>query len=261
MVQYNNVIKATAGRLANEEAGRRSPPTTRTQSWSCCASALAPGPGAALSFASRQDANMRLLSLLDPIGQHRRAHIKPSKGKRVAKRKANTKDDERPPASIPTPPKPEIGAKVDVGFNSITKNLEGLSHAVPKSNAKPADGPRQPYSMVFVARGNQTSAFNCHFPKMICAASKNTQQDEKARLVGFSKPCSDRLSSSLGIARVSSVAVERDAPGAEALWAFVQKAVPPVDISWLDGIGDTKYRATKIASAETTVGNKKARTT
>ncbi|POR31349.1 Uncharacterized protein TPAR_08449 [Tolypocladium paradoxum] len=207
-----------------------------------------------------QDTILELLcNLLSPIGQHRRDYIKPSKGKRAAKRKANPKDDERPPANAPVPPKPEICAKVDVGFNSITKNLEEHSHAVPKSNTEPTDALSQPYSMVFVARGNQSSAFNCHFPKMIGAASKNTQQDEKTRLVGFSKPCSDRLSSSLGIARVSSVAVERDAPGAEALWAFVQKAVPPVDISWLEGVGDTKYRATKVASVETTVGNKKAR--
>ncbi|PNY24687.1 Uncharacterized protein TCAP_05374 [Tolypocladium capitatum] len=209
-----------------------------------------------------QDAILELLcNLLGPIGQHRRAHIGPSKGKRAAKQRPRPEDGERPPHNAPAPPKPDICAKVDVGFNSITKNLEGHSRAVPKSNAEPAHTPGQPYSMVFVARGNQSSSFNCHFPKLICAASKNTQQDEKTRLVGFSKPCSDRLSSSLGIARVSSVAVQRDAPGADALWAFVQKAVPPVDISWLEAVGDVRYRATKIASTETTVGNKKARTT
>ncbi|KND92215.1 hypothetical protein TOPH_03243 [Tolypocladium ophioglossoides CBS 100239] len=205
-----------------------------------------------------QDTILELLcNLLSPIGQHRRAHIKPSKGKRAAKRKTNSKDGERPPANAPVPPKPEICAKVDVGFNSITKNLEELANP----NVEPTDTPSQPYSMVFVARGNQSATFNCHFPKMICAASKNTQRDEKTRLVGFSKPCSDRLSSCLGVARVSSVAVERDAPGAEALWAFVQKAVPPIDISWFEGVGDSKYQATKIASVETTVGIKKARTT
>ena len=204
---------------------------------------------------------MRLQSLLEPIGQHRRAHIRPSRGKRAVKRKANAEGQEHLPTKVPAPPKPEICAKVHVGFNSITKRLEELSQVASGSDSKPSNTNDDPYSMVFVARGNQSSAFNCHFPTMICVASKNTQQEQKTRLVGFSKPCSDRLSLSLGIARVSSVAVERDAPGAEALWAFVQKAVRPVDGIWLGGIGETKYRATQIVSAETTVGNKKSRTT
>lgn len=122
--------------------------------------------------------------------------------------------------------------------------------------------PEAPYSMVFVARGNQTAAFNCHFPKMVAAASRNSTCDaDKVRLVGLSRPCNDRLSSALGIARASSVAVECGAPGAEALWEFVQKTVPPVEVSWFGPRQDAAFHPTRIGSVETTVGAKRAKTT
>ncbi|KAM4055302.1 RNase p and RNase mrp subunit [Hirsutella rhossiliensis] len=205
-----------------------------------------------------QDTILELLcNLLSPLGQHRRAHIKRSKGKRAARRGARPGPgpEDRSLPSAPAPPKPELSAKVDVGFNSITRGLEELSQSTGSR-----DSPCQSYSMVFVARGNQSSAFNCHFPKMIGAASKDSPQADKTRLVGFSKPCSDRLSSVLGVARVSSVAVARDAPGAGALWEFVQKTVAPVSMSWLQDMGCTEYREAKINSVETLVGAKKAKT-
>lgn len=163
--------------------------------------------------------------------------------------------------SKPVPPKPELHNKIDVGFNSISKHIEILSRPASESGVSPSDCPVEPYSMVFVARGNQSSAFNCHFPQMVGAASKNLASDEKTRLIGFSKQCSERLSSSLGLARVSAIAVERHAPGAAALWEVVRKSVDPVDISWLNGAPDGHYRATDIKSTETTVGTKRVKKT
>ncbi|PHH89688.1 hypothetical protein CDD83_5494 [Cordyceps sp. RAO-2017] len=203
-----------------------------------------------------QDAILELLcNLLSPLGQHRKAHTRPSKGRRAARRREKAESDGRSVPGAPPPPKPELHAKVDVGFNSITKALT-RDH---DSEAGCKDARSQSYSMVFVARGNQSPAFNCHFPKMIGLSSKDCPRDEKTRLVGFSKPCSDRLGFSLGLARVSSVAVARDAPGANALWQFVQRTVAPVGISWLDDMGDARYRATKISSVEAPVGSKKAK--
>ncbi|RDA91483.1 hypothetical protein CP533_4593 [Ophiocordyceps camponoti-saundersi (nom. inval.)] len=199
-----------------------------------------------------QDAILELLcNLLSPIGQHRRAHIKPSKGKRAARRRRNKIDAKDDAASAPVPPPPELFEKVAVGFNSIARTLQDVS----------SDARRPPYAMVFVARGNQSAAFNCHFPKMVGVTSKDSPPDERTRLVGFSRSCSDRLSSSLGIARVSSVALSRDAPGAAPLWDLVRRKVAPVDMAWLEEAMGVEYRATNIVSIEAAIGSKRARTT
>ncbi|UNI21498.1 Ribonuclease P [Purpureocillium takamizusanense] len=205
-----------------------------------------------------------LCNLLNPIGQHRRHHTRPSKGKRSSKRRTASMQDATPEDEThgpPAPQKPELSAYVHVGFNSITRRLEETSEGHRETGSQGTDDAKGPYSMVFVARGNQSSAFNCHFPRMVGAATRALPYAERTRLVGFSKPCSERLSSVLGVARVSSVAVMRDAPGAEALLAFVRKTVSPVDTSWLEGSKASAYRPTQIGSTETTVGVKKAKTT
>lgn len=110
--------------------------------------------------------------------------------------------------------------------------------------------------MVFVARGNQASSFNCHFPQMVGMASRSLSPQSKIRLVGFSKLCSERLSACLGVSRVSSVAVLEDAPGAQALQDFVRKAVKPVEMNWVDEV-NKQYLATKIKAVETSIGLKR----
>ncbi|PHH59567.1 hypothetical protein CDD81_2855 [Ophiocordyceps australis] len=202
-----------------------------------------------------QDSILELLcNLLGPLGQYREAYIKSSKGKRAAKKQAQLAKP-TPSESALVPPKPELDAKVDVGFNSITRTLQEM--AQPRTQVETE---RKIYTMIFVARGNQSPAFNCHFPKMIAAASKHLPAEQEIRLVGFSKPCSERLSSCLGVPRVSSVAVTRDAPGAEALWTFVREVVAPINSSWLQDIRSSDFQGTKIGFSETVVGSKRART-
>ncbi|UKZ82266.1 hypothetical protein TrVFT333_010051 [Trichoderma virens FT-333] len=205
-----------------------------------------------------QDSILELLChLLSPIGQHRRIHTKVSKGKRAAKREKQIKsklNEEPNSAKIPTPPVPELSASVDVGFNSITKNLGSLTR--PSDEAEKS---HKGYSMIFVARGSQSQAFNQHFPQMVAAASRNLPDNEKIRLVGLSKPRSERIGSTLGIPRVSSVAVSRHAPGADALFAVVQNIVPPVDSPWLNETPSTVYKTTRIGSVETTIGAKRVK--
>ena len=198
-----------------------------------------------------------LVSLLSPIGHHRRSHIKASKGKRAAKRKrrqsASGASLGDTAMMLDPPPKPEPFSCVDVGFNCITRTLQAQSG----EKNKPTDQRR--YSMVFVSRGNQTAAFNTLFPQMIATSARDLMPDNKTRLVGFSKPCSDKLSSSLGLARVSSVAIAVDAPGFEALWELVKETVKPVQSNWLSEAESTEYLPTQIKSIETTVGPKKAK--
>ncbi|PTB67812.1 hypothetical protein BBK36DRAFT_1193868 [Trichoderma citrinoviride] len=194
---------------------------------------------------------------LKPPNTHRRLHIKPSKGKRAAKREKKTKmkvDELSDSIKMEAPPLPELSASVDIGFNSITKTLGSLT--------QPSDGTAHStkgYSMVFVARGSQSPAFNNHFPQMVAAASRNLPDKEKIRLVGFSKPCSERLGSVLGIPRVSSVAISPHAPGADALFALVQSTVSPVESPWLNEAAVTTYKPTRIASLETTIGAKRVK--
>ncbi|ETR99113.1 hypothetical protein M419DRAFT_87288 [Trichoderma reesei RUT C-30] len=205
-----------------------------------------------------QDSILELLChLLSPIGQHRRLHIKPSKGKRAARREKKTKmqlDEPSGSVKIQPPPVPELSASVDVGFNSITEKLGSLT--------QPSDGTAHSdkrYSMIFVARGSQSPAFNHHFPQMVAAASRYLPDKEKIRLVGFSKPCSERLGSVLGIPRVSSVAISAHAPGADALFALVQNTVSPVESPWLDEAACATYKPTRIGSVETTIGTKRVK--
>lgn len=194
-------------------------------------------------------------SLLGPIGYHRQTHTKRSKGKRAAQKEKEAKKIEDDLEQPPVPPMPELEASIDVGLNSITRNLQSCSS---KDTECTEDEPKRQYSMVFVARGNQASTFNCHFPQMVGAASKNLPPDSQIRLVGFSKPCSERLSTCLGVPRVSSIAIVKDAPGAGALQEFVMKTVAPVDASWLNAAPSTDYIAPKINAVETTVGPRRA---
>ncbi len=196
---------------------------------------------------------------LSPIGKHRQRHIKASKGKRAAKkRKRQEKDAGRDtvPMAVDPPPKPEIASQVDVGFNSITSGLQNTDNDA--KNDGQSQG-KNKYSMIFVCRGNQTAAFNSHFPQMVAASSNGVQADLATRLVGLSKPCSDRLSKSLGIARVSSVAIKMDAAGSSALRDLVQKSVKPVQCEWLEEARSLLYRQSQIISKETFVGAKKTK--
>ncbi|KAF5579522.1 rnase subunit pop3 [Fusarium pseudocircinatum] len=204
-----------------------------------------------------QDTILELLcDLLSPIGQYRQTQIKRSKGKRSSQKEKGAKKPGLSSEQPPVPPMPEIEASIDVGLNSITRNLQLYLRQETESMG---DEPHRQYSMVFVARGDQASTFNCHFPQMIGAASRKTSSERKTRLVGLSKPCSERLSSCLGVPRVSSVAILMDAPGAGALQEFVLKKVEPIEASWLDVSSDAYYLAPKINAIETTVGPKRAR--
>lgn len=64
-------------------------------------------------------------NLIGPLGDHRRTHIHPSKGK---KRKRNSKSgQDGQTMAEDSPPPPEIGQHILVGLNSVTRHLEGLA--------------------------------------------------------------------------------------------------------------------------------------
>ncbi|KAG6007951.1 hypothetical protein E4U21_005312 [Claviceps maximensis] len=205
-----------------------------------------------------QDTILELLcALLSPIGQHRRMHLKTSRGKRKAKTNSQACAGKSAP-SLLKPAKPELVDHVVVGFNAVTTGLESMSSNNEISHSGQIHRPL--YSMIFVSRGNQSAAFNCHYPKLVGVASKMCASTEDIKLIGLSKPCSERLADCLGIARVSSLAIKKDAPGVEALWTFVNNHVDPVDVAWLDNSRSIQYKPTHIAAVETKIGSKKVKT-
>lgn len=211
--------------------------------------------------------------LLSPLGNHRRSFITPSKGKRKRSKKADGLESTAPAAPVPSaPPAPELTAHVDVGLSQISRTLQAMSHK-DESGPSPADArskPRgadasggssssRPYSVVFVARSGQSSAFHCHFPQMVATAAQSQPADKAVRLVGFSKACEDRLSAALGIPRVSSIGLREDAPQAKGLVDFVRGHVAPVEVAWLREAQSAEFLATKIDAVPTKVGVKKLR--
>ncbi|KAK3340713.1 hypothetical protein B0H65DRAFT_268053 [Neurospora tetraspora] len=214
-----------------------------------------------------QDAILELLChLLSPLGQYRRTFVTPSKGKRKRKLTEQQGDAKTPQV----PPAPELAAYVDVGFSTISRNLQDLSAVAISEETEEAKGgehdekvssgsKKAPYSIIFVARSGQSSAFNCHFPQMVAVASKSQSKEEKIRLVGFSKSCEERLATALGIPRVSSVALRADAPQAKGLVDFVREHVAPIEVAWLQEAGSGKFLETNIEAVPTKIGSKKTK--
>ncbi|KAM7186511.1 hypothetical protein V8F33_011773 [Rhypophila sp. PSN 637] len=232
-----------------------------------------------------QDVILELLcNLLAPIGLHRKAFLTPSKGKRKRKQ---PKDESEPPK----PPAPEISDYVDVGLAHISRNLQemaatgGSQNKENKSDFAPIESsealsqtageeqggrsgnstkraadkikpPSSPYSVIFVARSGQSSAFHCHFPQMVAMASKSQPREKAVRLVGFSKSCEDKLTEALGIPRVSSIALREDAPAlrVKGLVDYVREHVAPVEVAWLEEASSGKYRETNIEAVPTKIG-------
>lgn len=245
--------------VPTRNTGLKYPKRTKTRFSSCCASKT---PQCSAHFPTHMQHTHLASSYLSPIGKHRRAHIKPSKGKRAEKKRKRQQKESSQNAdamAVDAPAKPDIASQIDVGFNSVTSHLQSRPSNGTEDKGTPEKPSKNPYSMVFVCRGNQTAAFNTHFPQMVAAASPNADSDQATRLVGFSKPCSERLSESLGIARVSCIAIQAGASGTGTLWDLVKQSTKPVQCEWLSEARDLKYRPTQIVSVDAKVGPKKVK--
>ncbi|KAJ4391897.1 RNase P and RNase MRP subunit [Gnomoniopsis smithogilvyi] len=203
-------------------------------------------------------------SLLSPIGQHRKAYMKASKGKRskrAAKRKRGQADE--PPAEQPLPPPPAVAGSVHVGLSNITRNLQHCA-ANPIAAAEAEvneDGGKtlpRPYSVIFVSRSGPPSVFFSHLPQMVAVASKSQQLAEPIRLVGFSKDSEERLSACMGIPRVTSVALDADDMAQlKAVVNFVRERVPAIEAPWLEETARGVYHETRINTIQAPIGKKR----
>ncbi|KAK4106514.1 hypothetical protein N658DRAFT_439042 [Parathielavia hyrcaniae] len=221
-----------------------------------------------------QDAILELLcQLLAPLGVYRRNFTTPSKGKRKRSKKDPSSVTQpsaaQAPTATPVPPVPELAAHVDVGLSAISRALQAMS-GKNEPGPPPADAPSKrrisdsrpsakPYTVVFVARSGQSSAFNGHFPHMVAVAAQSQPADQAVRLVGFSRACEDRLSAALGIPRVSSIALREDVPQATGLVDYVREHVAAIKVPWLQEARSGRFLETKIDAVPTKVGTKKPR--
>lgn len=203
-------------------------------------------------------------SLLSPIGQHRKAYIKASKGKRskrAAKRKRGL--DEQLQKEPDLPPPPAVAGYVDVGLSNITRNLQlcAATSAIAADAEAKKNGETtapNPYSVVFVSRSGPPSAFFDHVPQMVAVASKSQQLEEPIRLMGFSKDSEERLSACIGIPRVTSVALRADGLAQlKAVVNFVRERVPAIGSPWLDQAAKGAYHETKINTIQAPIGKKR----
>lgn len=196
-------------------------------------------------------------SLLSPICQYRNSYLRPSKGKKAEARKRKRDQSDEAQAQAPVPPPPVVASSVDVGLTNITRNLAASSPKAQAGADEISDHDRcSPYAVIFVVRSGTPSTFFSHLPQMVAAASR--QQEEPIRLVGFSKSCEEKLSSCLGIPRVSSVALRAGASGQlKALVDLVRKQVAPVEAQWMEDGRKGEYRETKINSIQAPIGAKR----
>jgi len=200
-----------------------------------------------------QDTTLELLcSLLSPIGSHRQNHITPSKGKRDKKRKRNndtTEDQSKPPT-------PEIASQILVGFNSIIRHLQALSH-VPEDAAPSVEevDPKSPYiAAIFTTQPSSAqSILHSNFPLLAATASLSNPSHTPIRLVQLPKGCGNRLATALGLPRVNFVAVLEKAQGSSVLLEFVREKVAVLDDFGLKR-GEAKYREVNIVGVEGSVG-------
>lgn len=204
-------------------------------------------------------------SLLSPVGQHRKAYVKASKGKRAkraAKRKRGQEDEPQGERSMPPPP--EVASLVDVGLSNITRNLQvnagkSATDDSSKQNDTTANPKSQiPYSVIFFSRSGPQSALLSHLPQMVAVASKAQQLLEPTRLVGLSRSFEERLTACMGIPRVTSVALRvGDLAQLEAVADFVRERVPPVKVRWLDEAALGIYQEAKIDTIRVPIGEKR----
>jgi ribonuclease P/MRP protein subunit POP3 len=219
-------------------------------------------------------------SLLTPIGDHRRTHVHPSKGK---KRKRTTKSGQDDAAKVETstpPPAPEIGKHVLIGLNSVTRQLEAQAAKTAPSTAlitsshasaeeanpkdkpnnetiKPQSGAHKHISMVIITHPKPSlSPAHAHLPTLLHLAnlplahspSTSSVPPPPTRLIPLPTSTDARLASTLHIPRVGALAVFEGAPGAKALEEYVREHVGVTECKWVDEAMKGEWKRLNIKS-------------
>ncbi|KAH7065803.1 hypothetical protein BKA63DRAFT_608347 [Paraphoma chrysanthemicola] len=215
-------------------------------------------------------------NLLAPLGEHRKTHIQPSKGKK-RKRKSqeqkhseNQNDTSAQHDSTPLPA-PEIGKHILVGINSITRHLEALAARIaPPSmpvaasrndqqpqattdddNMDDVENDPNPLSILILTHPKPSlSPSHAHFPTLIHLSNlhppSSTTPSPPTLLIPLATPSDARLASTLHIPRVGALAIFAGAPGAKALEEFVREKVDVTECRWVDEAMGAEWRGVNV---------------
>jgi ribonuclease P/MRP protein subunit POP3 len=206
-----------------------------------------------------------LCRLLEPIGHHRREHLKPSRGSSSRKRKRKAAQHATSSTdATPAPPAPAIFSYITLGFNTTIRHLESLSAI---STPQPLGGPTleqsesigqlAPLSAVFVCRAGLPPILTSSLPLLTATASRAFPDEPPTRLIPLGKTAGDRLAQTLHQPTVGFIGLRSDTAAAKNLIDLVRDRVQPVDVPWLKEVGSATYLPVKIRQTEVKVGPKK----
>lgn len=207
-------------------------------------------------------------SLLTPLGEHRKAHIQPSKGKKRKRDMQSTSNG----VSVPLPP--AIGSHVLVGLNSITRYLEALAAGTvpPAASLDKPTASEHEQTVPGNDIGQQTETFlrplglvilthpqpslspsHAHVPELLHLATVHPQSRNKSlestRLVTLPTSNDARLASALHIPRVGAVGIFEGAPGAKALEDYARKHVGLTECPWIEQATKPEWRGLNVQKA------------
>lgn len=193
--------------------------------------------------------------------------MEPSKGQRSKKRKRKEAVSEDVTSK---PPVPEIASFVLVGLNSIVRHLETSSRiSKPKDSSQAADAEPNTPDPVTTAKSEKAESATATqplphltvlflptppppilqdlLPKLITTASIAHPSLPPTRLVTLPPTSHSRLSTALGVPRVSFIGLLEGAPHSGALVELVRECVSEVEVPGVKG----GYLPVKINAIET----------
>jgi ribonuclease P/MRP protein subunit POP3 len=209
-------------------------------------------------------------SFLQPLGDHRRTHINPSKGKK-RKRKSTQQPSLKSQSGDPSgesgvqddlpPPPPETASHILIGLNSVSRHLEALAaqHAPASSVKSSGDEEKepgkkildtkpslQPLALVIIPHSHPPSSLpHTHIPTLIHLSNLNPS-DTSTRLITLPPTSEARLASALHIPHVGALAIKEGTPGANALVQYAREHVGLTECAWIDEAMRGEWKATKI---------------
>ncbi|KAH6625649.1 hypothetical protein C7974DRAFT_204805 [Boeremia exigua] len=208
-----------------------------------------------------------LCNLLTPLGEHRRTHIQPSKGKK-RKRDIKSHTDDSPKSPVPA-----IGSHVLIGLNSVTRHLETLAartapppvpvngsavnecdSSIPNEDKQQPEAPPRPLSFVVLTHPQPSlSSSHGHIPTLLHLATLRSNSEGKlseiTRLVTLPTSNDTRLASVLHIPRVGAIGIYEGAPGAKVLEEYVRKHVGLTECTWLNEAMKPEWRGLNVEHA------------
>ncbi|KAF2448328.1 hypothetical protein P171DRAFT_428423 [Karstenula rhodostoma CBS 690.94] len=215
-----------------------------------------------LTAVQKRDITALVCSLVQPLGDHRRTHIPPSKGKK-RKREPQKESNNDADSSVPDtrPPPPEIGNHILIGLNSVTRHLESLAaQTTPpsalsrtKADASLQDAsPPRPLTMVLIPHNHPPASLpHAHIPTLVHLSNMDSQTEKATRLLAVPPGCEPAIAEALHIPHVGALGILEGAPGADALVAYVRENVDLTRCAWIDEAMGPEWKGTKMNTQPT----------